>query len=223
MPSPASRRAARLPLSRATWACRRAPASGRGLQISPEQLLECFAPYEDNGDGTMSGVTERSGAMDDDHDEQLLVEGSCSAVSRWRAGAGSSSQGEDEAQRGVDLAQLIEAQVPGRLPQSLRVDGGGLLGQHPGGAAASSASSPHRRADHRARLAVQRRRRCGTRGPSATSSVEHQPCCRATQATDSAVALTSASNHGAPFKCEQPPLRLLVRIDTSGEPPQDPE
>jgi hypothetical protein len=37
------------------------------------------------------------------------------------------------------------------------------------------------------------------------------------------VALTSASNHGVPFKCEQPPPQLLVRIDTSGEPPQDPE
>ncbi len=78
MPSPASRRAARLPLSRAARAGRRAPAgvepirrvlTEAGLQISPEQLFECFAAYEDNGDGTMSGVTERSGAMDDDHDE----------------------------------------------------------------------------------------------------------------------------------------------------------
>jgi membrane protein DedA with SNARE-associated domain len=46
--------------------------------------------------------------------------------------AGCSSQAEDEAQGGINLAQSIEAEVPGRLPQAPRIHGTGLLSQQPG-------------------------------------------------------------------------------------------
>ena len=60
---------------------------------------------------------------------------SCPAEGRWRDWCGGASQAEYQSQRGVDLAQFIEAEVPGRLSQALRIHSTGLLSQHPGQAA----------------------------------------------------------------------------------------
>jgi hypothetical protein len=51
--------------------------------------------------------------MDDDHEEFLLTEGSRRAARHWRDTCWVFVTGLDQAQRGVNLAQFIEAEVTG--------------------------------------------------------------------------------------------------------------
>ena len=56
----------------------------------------------------------------------------CKGLADWvdRSQSDLGLEGENEAQRGVDLAQFSECQVTDRLAESLRIDRSGLLHEH---------------------------------------------------------------------------------------------